>query len=314
MKPVSIIFLIVSVFLVIVGMLLCGAGMVKANIADVPLYDYAQTEDGDAENEYTFDESDVSRIKIDVDGADVTVVCGAAENKVTVKNITSNNIVSAFDCIINNRTMSIENHNLFSLTSLAQGQFKFKGFRYGLKNILDGNKYSSKNKEIVVYVKELCDLKNLDITVGEGNITLQGYDNSTDYTLYTSNGDIKVSGITTDSSLTAQIKNEGNITLDDVSASVCDIDTVKGEIDIAVSCDELKCNNGDGNTVIRSQKSLDEYNYNIASPMGKISINGEDKGSEYKSVDGMLTCYMRVTSANGNVTVASNVTEINPDN
>ncbi len=314
MKPVSIIFLIISVFLVIVGIVLCCAGMVKANVAGVPLYDYAQTEDGDAENEYIFDESEVSRIRVNVDAADVKIICGAPENKVTVKNITSNNIISAFDCIIKNKTMSIENHNLFSLTSLAQGQFNFKGFRYGIKYILDGDKYSSKNKEITVHVKELCDLKNIDITVGEGNITLEGYNNSTDYNLYTDKGNISVKNITTDSTVTAKVGNEGNIIFENVTSDVAQIDTLKGDIDVQISVNELKCTNGGGNTVVRSHKSLSEYNYNLTAPLGMISLNGDEKGNEFKAIDSVLQCFMRITSAQGNITVTPYVAQINPEN
>ncbi len=310
MKPVSIIFLIVSVVLVIVGIVLCCVGMVKANVSGVPLYDYAQSENGDAENEYVFNESDVSRIKIDVDSADVKVICGAEENKVVVKNITSNNIVSAFDCIINNKTMSIENHNLFSLTSLAQGQFSFKGFRYGIKYVFDGDKYDSKSKEVTVYVKDLCDIRNIDVSVGEGSIEIEGYDNSTDYTLKISNGNITLKNVKTDSEVSACVEKTGNVFFENVSCSLADISTEQGNIDVQLSSNEIKCVNGGGDTVIESQNDLSQYNYNLSSPLGKILLNGNDKGSEYKAVDAMLQCEMRITAANGNLTVIPYVPEI----
>ncbi len=312
MKPVSIIFLIVSVVLVITGVVLCCAGMVKANVSGVPLYDFDQSENGDAESEYYFEEGDVARIKIDVDTANVKIICGAEENKVTVKNITSNNIVSAFDCIINNKTMSIENHNLFSLTSLAQGQFDFKGFRYGIKYITDGDKYADKDKEITVHVKELCDLKNIDVYVTNGVIAVEGYDNSTDYTLYVENGNIELSNVKTDSKVVAEVGTSGDITFRNVNCSVSEINNAKGKISAEVTANEIKCVNGNGDTEIKVQKSLEQYNYNLSAPLGKITLNGSERGTEYKAVDGMLTSYIKVTAANGNADVSQYLEQINP--
>ncbi len=312
MKPVSIIFLIISVFMIIIGVVLCCAGMVKANTSGVPLYNYTQSENGDAENEYYFEDDEVFRIKIDVDTANVRIICGADENKVIVKNITSNNIISAFDCIINNRTMSIENHNLFSLTSLAQGQFDFKGFRYGIKYITDKDKYVDKEKEITVYVKELCDLKNIDVTVNNGVIALDGYSNSTDYTLYAENGDISISNIKTDSTVKANVGTEGNIILQNVECAVSEITTKKGMISAEITAEEIKCINGGGDTEIKAKKSLEQYNYNLSAPLGRVILNGNDRGTEYKAIDGMLSSYIKVTSANGNVSVSQYLDQIKP--
>ncbi len=61
MKPVSIIFLIISVILVIVGLLTCSIAMLQSKRQGVDLYD-TTIENGKSEAEYDFSEDTIGKV------------------------------------------------------------------------------------------------------------------------------------------------------------------------------------------------------------------------------------------------------------
>lgn len=303
MKPVSILFLIVSVFLIIGGILTCCVGMIAAKAENMPLYDYVKNENGDTENEFSFEDSEVSRILIDVDEADVEIICGSDKNKVVIKNITSSSLTSNFECNIQNKTLAIEDTSLFSLTSIAQGKFNFKGFRYSIKYLTDKDKLQGLDKKITVYVKDICDIKAFDITASKGNVTIDNYVNDSDYNITLGEGSLTLSEIQTNSNIKCQITEKGNITLTNVKAGITDLASAEGNVTCKIIANEIKCDCGNGNVTLNVGKKLDEYNYRLDSLMGKIVLNGTDRDNYYEAHDANLTCEIDAVAPNGNITI-----------
>ncbi len=303
MKPVSILFLIVSVFLIIGGILTCCVGMIAAKAENMPLYDYVKNENGDTENEFSFEDGEVSRILIDVDEADIEIICGSDKNKVVIKNITSSSLTSNFECNIQNKTLAIEDASLFSLTSIAQGKFNFKGFRYSIKYLTDKDKIQGLDKKITVYVKDICDIKAFDITTDKGNVTLGNYVNDSDYNITLGEGTLTLSDIQTNSNIKCRITEKGNIVLSDVKAGITDLSSKEGNINCKIISNEIKCESGNGNITLGIGKKLDEYNYRLDSLMGKIVLNGIDRDNYYEAHDANLTCEIDAVAPNGNITV-----------
>lgn len=307
MKPVSIVFLIVSVFLIIGGVLTCCVGMIAARAEGIPLYDYVTNENGDTENEYSYEEGDVSRILIDVDEAEVEIICGADKNKVVIKNITSNSLTSNFECSIQNKTLAIQDTSLFSLTSIAQGKFNFKGFRYGIKYLTDKDKYNGLDKKITVYVKDICDIKAFDIEVNVGNVKISDYVNSTDYNISVGQGDILLDDIESNSKINCKITEKGNIKLNDVKSSIATLGVKEGNIDAKVASDEISCDCNNGNITLGVGRDLGQYNYRLDSLMGKIKLNGVDRENYFEAHDANLSSEINAVSPNGNITIESYV-------
>ena len=147
MKPVSIIFLIVSVILVIVGLIICSVSMLQAKRQNVDLYD-TKIVNGQSEAEYDFSEDIISKIQIEVGDCDVHIICGADENKVVMNNFSS----AGYICEVNNRALVVEDSvNVFNIPDIIEnGKIRFKGFRYFLRD----RKITAGGKSLYVYVSE----------------------------------------------------------------------------------------------------------------------------------------------------------------
>ena len=85
MKPVSVVFLIISVILIILGILTCSFAMMQARVQGVQLYD-TKNSDGEIENIFDFSSEEIGKIEINVADADVKIICGADNNKIEIRN------------------------------------------------------------------------------------------------------------------------------------------------------------------------------------------------------------------------------------
>ena len=174
MKPVSIIFLIVSIILVIAGLLTCSFAMLQANRQGVDLYD-TKIVNGQSEAQYDYSEDSVNKIQVEVGDCDVHIVCGAEENKVVMNNFSS----AGYICEVTNGALIVEDTvNIFNITDIIEnGKIRFKGFRYYLRD----RKITAGSKSLTVYISDKFDIKIIDVKVSKGDVDVIGYTNNTDY-------------------------------------------------------------------------------------------------------------------------------------
>ena len=294
MKPVSVIFLIVAAILIIVGLLVCSVAMVQANNQNIDLYDM-KIEDGQSKAEYDFSEDVFNRIQISVGKCDVTVVCGATENKVVIRNFSS----AGYVCEVENRTLVIEDTvNLIDFTDLAQGNFRFKGFRYYLRD----RKITNPEKSVTVFITDKFDIKALDITVETGSVKLTGYENGTDYNFNIGTGDLYAEKINTDSTVSVKI-GKGKTELKEVTANVINIESENGNINAAVSGREITLLNKKGNILLQSMDDLNEFNFILRAPKSTVKLLDQMKNVQHMATDAQLTRFIHATSETGNVKI-----------
>lgn len=305
MKPVSVIFLLVSVVLVITGIIMCSAAMLQANNTGVELYDTVIV-DGRSEAVYDFSSENISKIQIDVNDCNVEIVYGASEDKVIIRNFSSAGYV--YD--IENKAVLVEDAmNISSLEDVlidvAQGDFHFKGFRYFLRD----RELSGEQKEITVYLSGKFDIKVVDVAVENGMISVKNGTGSTDYTLYAEKGDIYLSDTVTDSVANLET-GEGNIRVMGVTASSVEMKTGKGNIDADISACTVNAESAKGNVTVISHDDLEKFNYNLYSPKGTITLGELTKQGSHRAVNAMLTNLISATAYDGNISVKPYVGQV----
>lgn len=294
MKPVSVIFLIVSAIMIIVGLLLCSFAMVRANNQDIDLYDM-KIEDGQSKAEYDFSEDVFNRIQISAGKCDVTVVCGADENKVVIRNFSS----AGYICEVENRTLVIEDTvNILDFTDLAQGNFRFKGFRYYLRD----RKITNPEKSVTVYITDKFDIKALDITVETGNVKLTGYENGTDYNVNITTGDLYAEKINTDSTVKVKI-GKGAVKLKEVTSNIINVESDEGSVYAAVSGREITLLAKKGNITLESMDDLHQFNFTLRAPKATVYLLDLARKVNYIANDAQLTRFIHATSETGTVKV-----------
>lgn len=298
MKPVSVIFLIVSVVLVILGLIMCSAAMLRANSTGVDLYD-TEIIDGKSEAKYDFSSEEISKIQIDVNSCNVEIVYGADKDQVVVRNFSAAGYVYE----IQNQALIVEDAmNVSSLEDvlidLAQGDFHFKGFRYFLRD----RELTDEQKDITIYISDKFDIKVLDVQIESGMLSVKNAMGSADYSLYVGEGDIFVSDIVTDSIFSAGV-GEGSISLTDVVAGTMDLTADKGDITARLSATNVTAAVNEGSVTIYSDDDLEKFNYNLYSPLGTITLDKLTKRGTHRAINAMLTSMISVSVQDGDVKV-----------
>ncbi len=294
MKPVSVIFLIVSGIMIIVGLLVCSFAMVQANNQDIDLYDM-KIEDGQSKAEYDFSEDVFNRIQISVGKCEVNVICGADENKVVIKNFSS----AGYVCEVQNRSLVIEDTiNILDFTDLAQGNFRFKGFRYYLRD----RKITGTDKSVTVYITDKFDIKAIDITAEKGAVTVKGYDNGTDYNVKITEGSFTAENINTDSMVKVGI-GKGFVKLKEVTANVISAEVAEGDINAAVSASEITLLSEKGNILLESMDDLNDFNFTLRAPKSTVTLVELVRNGVYIANDAQHTKFIHATSEDGKVKV-----------
>lgn len=296
MKPVSIVFIIISVLLIILGAITCSVGMIQAKAQDIQLYD-TKNEDGEILNTFDFSSEDIGKIEINAGDADVKIICGSDSNKIEVKNYSSTNYV----CQVENKALVMESGlNILSLKDLAQGEIRFKGFRYYLNDLLHGKNIGSKS--VTVYVSDTIDIKVFDINVGDGNVEIIDSNYDSDFTVKVNKGNVKLSNINTNSSVNVNIAQSGNVELDDVNSKLLSLITNDGDIDANVVADEITARAGKAIN-LGCAADLEQYNFELEATEGKISLAGSNLPTPYKAYNPNLKKRMDVVAFNGNINI-----------
>lgn len=298
MKPVSIVFLIISVFLIVVGVITCSVGMVQAKAQGIQLYD-TKNENDEIVHTYDFSSDDIGKIEINAGDADVKIVCGADSNKIEIKNFSSTKYV----CQVENKALVMQaGMNILSLTDLAQGEIRFKGFRYYVNDLFSSKTLGTKS--VTVYVTDTFDIKVFDINVGAGDVEIVNSNCDADYSVTVDSGDVSLSDIETSSSVAVKIKNSGDITLDGVIAKTVNAYASDGGFEGEVSANEIFVEAGEDVT-LSCGYDLEQYNYDLEAPLGKITLLDNQYTVPHKTYNPNIQNKIDICAFNGDVKITS---------
>lgn len=298
MKPVSIVFIIISVFLIIVGFITCSVGMVQAKAQGIQLYD-TKNEDDEIVYTYDFSSDDIGKIEINAGDADVKIVCGADSNKIEIKNFSSTKYV----CQVENKALVMEaGMNILSLTDLAQGEIRFKGFRYYVNDFFSGKTLG--RKSVTVYVTDTFDIKVFDVDVINGDVEIVNSACDADYNVTVESGNIKLSNIETSSVVSLKINKGGDIDLDGVIAKTVSAYASEGKFDGEVSANEVFVEAGK-DVALAVGYNLEEYNYDIEAPLGKISLLDTRYTMPHKTYNPNLQNKIDICAFDGDVKITA---------
>ncbi len=203
MKPTSVIFIIVSVLMACAGLLLCFTASNMADSQGIALF----TQTGDADNNYStdfaFDSSEVRKIVINVSDIDVNIIGGVTESKLELVNFPD----GTYDYSISKSTLQLTDTTaITNIIDIDNFKINFNGFR----DYLNYYKYKDKEKTVNLYLTDDAAVIILNVTTG-GNLVLNNLRCNCDYKCTVSNGDVTVSDIRTDSSLSIESTGDSSV-------------------------------------------------------------------------------------------------------
>jgi hypothetical protein len=233
MKPTSVIFLIVSILLACVGLLLCITASSMATEQGIGLF----TQIGDEDDNYVatqiFTEEDLKKIVIKVSNVNVNVIGGAEESKIELVNFMND----SYNIQAGRSTLQIsDNSGITGIIDLENFKINFGGFRDYLHYLFDFIEGNEKKEQILnVYLTDEADLVNLNITVGDGDITLSDMQIDCDYKIVLASGVVDIANISTDSSVQIESTVSSNIEIKNTVTDELRIMSPKSECFIEIS-------------------------------------------------------------------------------
>lgn len=255
MKPTSVIFLILSVVLIAGGAVTCITANKMAVANGIELFFQETDEYSNGIETHEFSETNTNKITLNLKDVNVNVTVNSEMSYIKLTNFSKN----TFEYSISNKNLTVDDSiNLYSLFQITTGGIGFNGLRH----YIFFDRYKDKQKTVDVYIAKGDDIKQFDISVDSGIITISGITNQADFLLNVGDGVINMDNIKIISTVTAEIGN-GDFNIDTASIS--------GNIDI-------KVDKGNINAAIKSNSYR---SYHLTTESGIINYFGEPKAKYF---------------------------------
>lgn len=279
MKKTSIVFLVVSVFLVATGFLIKNNGFKQAEEKGIKLYKQELTSDGDLVETIDFSLEDTNKININLKNTDINIIGGASKNYVEIINFN----MLEYSAYPNNHSFNIENDLISALTGRAEGgSISFNGVR----DFVRFNKHN-KNKVINIYLAPNSEVKIFEIKLEKGNVSVTKMNQTCDYNIKLETGNITLTDTPNISLADFDIKN-GNVVLDKTFITNTNVKIENGNIDF-------------------TSFSNTTYDFEIESETGEIKVNDVTHKGKYTlendEVNGIFNAHVGVGNVNITTTI-----------
>lgn len=282
MKPTSIVSLIISVLLIIVGLVTC---FIAQNMAqDNGEYLFAEENNGDLIQTVDLSDSEISKIELIVGEAEINIYGRAEKSYIEFINFREN----YYALSATNRVLSFDEiPDVMSMLKFWENGFSFKGMRYIL-NFNNQPKEDTK-KTINIYLEPDREIKIFDINADICTLHIENMTSATDYNIVTKEAVIDATTFKTSSSFNINSgedeKSAEKVSLNMATAVISNLNICAK--DLLLDLDSFRCN-GSGN-IICETGNLDfstirraaEMNLHITSESGQIMIENETVESPY---------------------------------
>lgn len=226
MKPASIIFLVFALVLFIFGSILCSSAISQAQAQNIEVFDYQVDDNGNVISRIEFSEENITKIVISASKCNVNIYGNSAETYAELINFEKNKYTLSTNgsCFNFSDSMSWK-----SFIQLSSNGLSFDGLRYILPGS-DSHKpkvNEDAERTVNIYLSAAETVKQFDVAVAEGNITLANIQTTADIILKTEQGIISASGLPNLASFKAEAK-KGDILLS-IEAPSANIDLLSSE-------------------------------------------------------------------------------------
>lgn len=292
MKPTSIIFLVVSLVIILVGWIICGAAESSAEADGVQIFDSTITSDKNTVNTVTFGSEDIyNKIEIVADDADVYIYGGYSEPYMELVNFKD----GSYRMTMTNRIINVDTTiDLMSVIKFWESGFSFRGLRNYLHR---SDSAAEASRRINLYLPSDGDVNVINVTLDSGSVYVSNFETQIDVNLTLGKGNAVFTSFITDSQISAEI-NSGDIYLRDVESGI--FRAVMYDGDITAQNFKFRDVNIVGSTTSVSlllMADMGDFTMNLSARHGNINLFGESRGHELRQESN--------TSASALVTVTS---------
>ena len=272
MRPTSIIFLCLSVLLIVGGIVTCYIAAEMAADQGIELF---ETAGGENSNELiTLDDKSLNKISLVLKDADVNIYGDAEEPYIELVNYAGSYSFAVSDGIL---TVD-ESIGFLQLLNFGEKQVKFGGLRqYLLRRDTEPGQ-----KTVNIYLTGSYQLKQFEIKLDSGNVTVKGMKIRPDFTIKIGTGDLLFEQNKIHSAVTIDI-GTGNAVLRETDLLSLEATVKRGDLsyfahNFAYQTYEITAGGG-----------------------GEVFVEGESKGETYTSSTPIAFIKVNVTAKDGSV-------------
>ncbi len=276
MRATSVIFLIVSVVLALIGIVTCAIGVSLAEEQGIELFDTVSDADDNIIYTYNYAGDGIKKIAVDIGDADVNIYGGSDADYIELVNFTQ----GSYDLTATNLTLSlVDNSSLLKMFSIGQNGINFHGFRHYLHSLDLGDKPRSVN----IYLTEKSAVTLLDIAIESGNFSIDNVQLAFDLSIELETGNVVLQNINTTSDLRIKLLS-GSVKSQAVTCRAMQLEAETAGIDLDTFHAEQSVNVDIGAGDIHlfpTQRELNGYDVRLTAGQGAIRYFGESVGAEY---------------------------------
>lgn len=274
MKSTSVIFLIISFVLILAGVFTCvsASRMAETNGIDLFYQDVDEQSNGVTEKNF----SNTNKITLNLSDCDVKIIGGASESKVKLINFA----INTYEYVQGNKNLTLnDGFGVMSMFNIKEGMVGFNGLRY----YINFDRFKTKERSVEIYISNDNEIKQFDITIEHGNLSIDKITNQADFKINVNEGNVNI-GLRKSVSLLDITVGKGDVNLSSVS--------YKGDISVKIAEGNLTANMRDNGTRA--------YDINSSSA---ISFYGENKGRSFSITPLEVSSNMTVDVERGSVVV-----------
>ncbi len=226
MKPTSLIFLALAAVLLFSGWFTCSIATSMADAQGVKIFEQKTDRKGDTVYVYNLSEDQLTKLSLNFDDVDVSIVGSAKSSYVELRNFDPYD----YSTTLTGGTVTVDGTvgGLSSLIDMSGGGLRFKGLRYFFAD----KPAVGHKRSVTIYISDVSSLKTLNLTLKKGNVTLENiYNTTVDYNINVTEGNLILNTVQTESVMNLRV-NAGDLTVTNSKFTTMNTDIVGGNMTI----------------------------------------------------------------------------------
>ena len=274
MKPTSIIFLLISLIVILVGWLTFRSAETRAEADGVQIFASAVDNENNTVKSVAFGADEVfNKFELVVDEADIIILGGSPTPALELVNFEE----GSYRMTTSNRSVTVDTTiDLMSIVRFWESGFKFRG----LRDYFHGGNEKAE-KQIRLYLPSDSEVNVIKVTLGKGNVSVANFDTQIDVEVNIKEGSAVFATFETTSMVTAEL-GDGSLYMTDASVGKLSAVISDGNVNVnRFKFGELDISGDSMNVSIGLLPDMDGFSAHLAARRGDIMVFGESKGSEY---------------------------------
>lgn len=308
MKPTSIIFIAIALIIIFVGGRICAGAEARAEKEGIDIFGQTLDDENNSVYKFTFGADNVyNKIELVLDEADVYIYGGFSEPYMELYNFDD----GSYAMTTTNRNITVNtSFDIMSIVKFWESGFSFDGLRGYLKETEKTETVMPKRVDI--YLPTDGDVNVINVTLDNGSLHVSNLDTAIDFSVNLGEGDAVFTSVNTSSYIKSDIK-KGYLYLNGVTAGTMTATMTEGDVNAEnFNFKNISITGVKTNVSVTTSNTLDFFDTYLSARQGKITLNGEDRGTEYDSkYSSANDATVIITVTDGNIIMAQ--AEANPE-